>query len=90
LSNENRPFKRLFRKGSLLFFLFSLIAARVGKWKWVDSNDGSGLFDLTQDIGEKNDLSATRPEVLQMVKQRFARWRKEMANAEPRGPFKDY
>ena len=65
-------------------------AARVGHWKWVESERGSGLFDLTQDIGEKNDLSKTHPEMLKKVKGRFAAWKREMAAAEPRGPFKDY
>jgi arylsulfatase A len=67
------------------------IGARVGKWKWVDmgGKDG-GLFDLEEDIGEKNDLSKAEPEILQMVKDRYANWLKEMAAAEPRGPFRDY
>ncbi|NUQ64205.1 MAG: sulfatase-like hydrolase/transferase [Pirellulales bacterium] len=64
--------------------------ARVGNWKWVDSEKGSGLFDLSQDIGEKNDLSRQKPDVLKMVKSRFAAWEKAMAEAEPRGPFRDY
>jgi arylsulfatase A-like enzyme len=65
-------------------------AARVGNWKWVDSQAGSGLFDLSSDIGEKRDLSDEHPEVLEMVKSRFAGWKQEMAQAEPRGPFRDY
>jgi arylsulfatase A-like enzyme len=67
------------------------IGARVGKWKWVDmgGKDG-GLFDLEEDIGEKNDLSKAEPEILQMVKDRYANWLKEMEAAEPRGPFRDY
>lgn len=65
-------------------------AARVGQWKWVESARGSGLFDLKADIGEKNDLSAAQPATLKMVKDRWAAWRKEMDEAEPRGPFRDY
>jgi arylsulfatase A-like enzyme len=65
-------------------------AARVGRWKWVDSARGSGLFDLQSDLGEEHDLSAEKPEVLRMVKSRFAAWKKAMAEAEPRGPFRDY
>jgi len=68
-----------------------LLGARVGKWKWVDMKDGGGgLFDLDKDIGEKNDLSKRRPEILKMVKDRFNHWMKEMEAAEPRGPFRDY
>ena len=65
-------------------------AARVGQWKWVDSKAGGGLFDLSADPWEKQDLSAAKPDVLQMVKERWAAWRKEMDEAEPRGPFRDY
>jgi len=65
-------------------------AARVGTWKWVESKQGGGLFDLTTDIGEKTDLSGQKPEILAMVKQRWQNWRKEMDAAEPRGPFRDY
>jgi arylsulfatase A-like enzyme len=65
-------------------------AARVGSWKWVQSSRGSGLFDLSKDISEQNDLSKERPDVLRMVKSRFAAWEKLMTDAEPRGPFRDF
>jgi arylsulfatase A-like enzyme len=65
-------------------------AARVGNWKWVESAAGSGLFDLSKDLGEKNDLSEAQPEMLAKVKARFENWKKEMELAEPRGPFRDY
>jgi hypothetical protein len=66
------------------------LAARVGNWKWVQSARGTGLFDLAKDIGEKNDLSSKQPETLRRLQARFARWRKTMDAAEPRGPFRDY
>ena len=65
-------------------------AARVGQWKWVQSEKGAGLFDLATDLGETRDLSAARPEVLARVKARFAAWRGEMDATEPRGPFRNY
>jgi arylsulfatase A-like enzyme len=65
-------------------------AARVGPWKWVESARGSGLFHLADDIGEKQDLSSQNPDMLARVKGRWAAWRKEMDEAEPRGPFRDY
>jgi arylsulfatase A-like enzyme len=65
-------------------------AARVGQWKWVESAKGNGLYDLSADLGETKDLSAEKPEILQMVKDRFAAWRHEMDQTEPRGPFRDY
>ena len=65
-------------------------AARVGNWKWVDSARGSGLFDLSKDIGEEHDLSTEKPDVLRKVKGRFTAWKKAMAEAEPRRPFRDF
>ena len=65
-------------------------AARVGNWKWVESSRGGGLFDLANDIGEQNDLSKDKPDVLRRVKSRFAAWKRQMDEAEPRGPFRDY
>lgn len=65
-------------------------AARVGHWKWVESSRGNGLFDLSHDIGETTDLSDSHPEKLAELKSRFAQWRLEMDNSEPRGPFRDF
>ena len=65
-------------------------AARVGNWKWIDSEKAKGLYDLSVDIGETKDLSAERPEVVEMMRGKFEGWRKEMDEAEPRGPFRDY
>lgn len=65
-------------------------AARVGQWKWVDSARGGGLFDLASDPAEQTDLSKSHPEILEMVRGRFASWQREMTEAEPRGPFRDY
>lgn len=65
-------------------------AARVGQWKWVESAKGSGLFDLNSDLGEENDLSKAKPEVLKMMQDRFSTWSQTMNASEPRGPFRDY
>ncbi len=65
-------------------------AARVGNYKWADSAKHKGLYDLSVDIEEHHDLSAEKPDALARVKARFDAWRKEMDNAEPRGPFRDY
>ncbi len=69
-----------------------LRAARVGNWKWTDMGEGAGgLFDLSTDIGEKDDLSKEKPEILDRVKARYNAWYREtMIEAEPRGPFKDF
>jgi arylsulfatase A-like enzyme len=65
-------------------------AARVGNYKWLESQQGNGLFDLSSDIGEKQDLSARRPDVVASISARWTAWRKQMDEAEPRGPFRDY
>ncbi|MBL8293778.1 MAG: sulfatase-like hydrolase/transferase [Bryobacterales bacterium] len=65
-------------------------AARVSQWKWVRSKGGGGLFDLSTDLGEKQDLSGEKPDVLRMVEGRYDAWWKEMQSAEPRGPFRNY
>ncbi len=65
-------------------------AVRVGNYKWVESARASGLFDLSSDIGEQRDLSKEKSDVLATVKARFAAWEKQMAEAEPRGPFRDF
>jgi hypothetical protein len=63
---------------------------RYRHWKWVDQPIGGGLFDLSEDIGEKHDLSKELPDTLEMMQRRFAAWLERMEQAEPRGPFRDY
>jgi hypothetical protein len=65
-------------------------AARVDHWKWIEAEKGSGLFDLSSDIGESHDLTQEKPDIAAMMRTRFATWRKEMDDSEPRGPFRDY
>ncbi len=65
-------------------------ALRYRNWKWVEAPEYGGLFDLANDIGESRDLSEEKPEVLEMMQQRFRDWKAEMSRAEPRGPFRDY
>ena len=68
----------------------NLVAARVGKWKWVVMGKDGGLFDLESDIGETKDLSDEKPEILKMVRDRYQAWLREMDAASPRGPFRDF
>ena len=82
---QESPRKEMFWKRK------NLLGARVGRWKWVDmGGNGGGLFDLKTDIGEQRDLSHAKPEILKLVQDRYANWLKEMAGAEPRGPFRDF
>jgi hypothetical protein len=65
-------------------------AARFGRYKWVQSTRGKGLFDLSVDISERHDLSRDKPGLLRQLRARFTAWEEKMAEAEPRGPFRDY
>ncbi len=65
-------------------------AARVGSWKWIRNADGTFLFDLSQDISEKNNLIESMPDKAAELEEHFQRWQQEMDAAEPRGPFKDF
>ncbi len=65
-------------------------AARVGDWKWVDSTKGSGLYNLQDDPSEKTDLSEKNPAQLRKLVNAFKRWRQEIDQSEPRGPFRDF
>jgi arylsulfatase A-like enzyme len=65
-------------------------AARVGNWKWLESAKGRGLYDVSTDIGEEHNLAKEKPEIARMMQDRFAAWRKEMDESEPRGPFRDF
>jgi arylsulfatase A-like enzyme len=65
-------------------------AARIGNYKWLDAEQGRGLFDLSTDIGEKQDLSTKLPAVAVDISARWTGWRNQMDETEPRGPFRDY
>lgn len=65
-------------------------ACRVGDWKWVSARAGRGLFNLAEDIGEKNDLSRSNPTKLTELKSAFQAWQRQMSETEPRGPFRDF
>ncbi|MEM7602401.1 MAG: sulfatase-like hydrolase/transferase, partial [Verrucomicrobiota bacterium] len=64
--------------------------ARIGDWKWTVMGGEEGIYLLTEDIGETNDLSETHPEKRKELREAFAAWKAEMDAAEPRGPFKDF
>ena len=65
-------------------------AVRLGQWKWVSMGKGSGLFDLSTDLGETTDLSEKNPDQLTKMNSAFDAWRARMDASEPRGPFRDY
>jgi arylsulfatase A-like enzyme len=78
---------------ALYWRLFAHMAIRKGPWKLLKSAEGpllnadtgnpdlSGaqLFNLVEDIGEKNDLAAAHPEKVRELADDWLRWSKEMA-----------
>jgi arylsulfatase A-like enzyme len=65
-------------------------AARIGDLKWIKSSRVNGLFDLSVDIGENNDLSMKQINDFTMAEEKFYRWKTEMNNSAPRGPYRDF
>jgi hypothetical protein len=49
-------------------------AARVGTWKYLNDAGSEHLFDLSVDLGEKNDLGASRRDVFDRLKAQYAAW----------------
>ncbi len=64
--------------------------ARVGKWKLVNSRGSTGLFDLSEDLGEQNNLSNKLPVVKERMESSYLQWLKTMHDTDPRGPFRNY
>jgi arylsulfatase A-like enzyme len=73
-------------------------AARLGNWKLVHVQGRDALYDLSADIGESRDLSASHPAELAKVRAAWdgwakgtlpARWiRQDAGNADPGGRLK--
>lgn len=51
-------------------------AVRSGDWKLVNNPGKSELFNLRQDVGEKADLAAQKPEIVAQLRQKFDAWSK--------------
>jgi arylsulfatase A-like enzyme len=58
-------------------------AVRLGDWKLVQQGNGAAqLYNLAEDIGEKNDLAAREPDQLQALQAAYDAWNAQLA--EPR------
>jgi arylsulfatase A-like enzyme len=51
-------------------------AVRSGDWKLVNNRGKIELFNLRQDVGEKTDLAAQKPEIVAQLRQKFDAWSK--------------
>jgi arylsulfatase A-like enzyme len=64
-------------------------AVRSGDYKLIESfeNETVELFNLAQDIGEREDLASAEPERAQSLRARLTRWRESTgARTPPRNP----
>ncbi len=53
-------------------------ALRDGNFKYLQDEKGEYVFDLLKDPGEKQDLKASSPEILQRLKLIYAEWESKM------------
>jgi arylsulfatase A-like enzyme len=77
---------------ALYWRLGGTMAIRKGDWKLVKTRDGpldpdvttlsdlstAGLYNLAEDIGEKNDLASAHPEKVRELAEAWQRWNKEL------------
>lgn len=87
-------------KGPLHEILFwddgaDLWAVRAGKWKLISVKGKLELYDLSGDLGEKNDLSQQNPDIVERLGRNYRAWKSEMAPqiqksrpTQPAGPKK--
>ena len=59
-------------------------AVRQGKWKLVEHYDTGEveLYDLSNDLGERNNLAKEHPEQVSSLRKKLADWRKEVGAQE--------
>jgi arylsulfatase A len=60
-------------------------AVRQGDWKWVESTEDSGLFNLSNDLGEQLDLSNQMPQKANEMRDLFNHW---VTDVTSHGPMK--
>ena len=46
----------------------------MGDWKLTDQGDGAKLYNLANDIAEKNDLSGKEPDKLKELQAAYDKW----------------
>ena len=64
-------------------------AIRSGPWKLVTNGDKVELFNLQQDLPEKLNLAAQKPEVVAQLREKFDTWSKANAPRIGKGGAND-
>jgi len=54
------------------------VAARKGRWKYMNDKGSELLFDLAEDPGERNDLGNQYPEIKEVLKKELVEWSRQM------------
>jgi arylsulfatase A-like enzyme len=54
-------------------------AVRRGPWKLLIQGDATRLFNLEDDLGEKNDLSRSKPDVVTALREELVAWEGEVS-----------
>jgi hypothetical protein len=54
------------------------VAVRQGKWKLLVEDAKSYVFDLSTDLGERNDLTSVRQDVARRLRPLIAAWEKDV------------
>lgn len=66
------------------------IAARLNNWKYIKTKGAEHLYDLRNDLSERNDLAESHRPQLEVMRAAVTQWLDAMQAAEPRGPFRDF
>jgi hypothetical protein len=59
---------------------------RDGNWKLVLGPRGSGLYDLSKDIGEATDLAAQHPDRAKAMQAAIEAWKVDVATGATKQP----
>jgi len=62
------------------------VAVRKGQWKLVKSYDNVWLFDLSQDLGERDNIAEAEPDIVKQLEAELQQWKTQMA--KPAWPSK--
>ncbi len=54
------------------------VAMREDNWKYVETDDGAVLFDLTRDVGETNDIATDHPDRVAAMASAVAAWKADV------------
>ena len=79
LENKGLPERTLFWRFNKLYTKKEAMAVREGKWKYVEKEKKQFLFNLQEDPGEKANLAAGHPEMVDSLRRQFKNWEQKVA-----------